>query len=144
MTTPTTETDDQTDEGATEQGKGNEAAKYRTRLRSTEAERDTLAARVARLQTSEVHRLAGARMADPDDLTVHGVQVVDLLDDDGEVDEAKVEAAVDDLLARKPRLAVDYEPLVDDLDGGARATVRRSSASWSGVLTSASRREPQR
>ncbi len=141
MTTPTTDqTDDQPDEAATEQGKGNEAAKYRTRLRSTEAERDALAARVARLQTAEVHRLARVRMADPDDLTVHGVQVAGLLDDDGEVDPAKVEAAVGDLLDRRPRLAKDYEPEVEGFDGGARTTVRRSGASWSGVLTSATQR----
>jgi hypothetical protein len=130
-------TEPEVDEG---KGKGSEAAKWRTRLRSTEAERDALAARIARLQTSEVHRLAAARMADPDDLTVHGVQVVDLLDDDGEVDEAKVEAAVDDLLDRRPRLAKDYEPEVEGFDGGARTTPSRGGASWSGVLTSATQR----
>lgn len=145
-----TTTESEQTEGATEpevdegKSRGSEAAKWRTRLRSTEAERDTLAQRVARLQTSEVHRLASARMADPDDLTVHGVQVVDLLDDDGEVDEAKVEAAVDALLTKRPRLAADYEPDAEGLDGGARASTRRSGASWSGVLTSARGLEPQR
>lgn len=120
-------------------GKGSEAAKWRVRLRAVEGERDALAARVARLQTSEVARLASARMADADDLQVHGVQVVDLLDDEGEVDEAKVEAAVEDLLTKRPRLAADYEPPTDGLDGGARRSVRTGGASWHSVVSGGQR-----
>lgn len=148
MTTPTTETDEQAEpEGAKEQSKdkpGAEAARYRVRAKQAEQDRDVLAARVARLQTSEVARLASARMADADDLRVHGVQVVDLLDDDGEVDEAKVEAAVDALLTKRPRLAADYEPEHDTLDGGARRTTSSGGASWGGVLAGASGREARR
>ncbi len=126
--------------GTEPEGKGNsEAAKWRTRLRAAEAERGTLAQRVARLQTVEVHRLAGA-LADPDDLFVFGkVEVADLLDDKGEVDSGKVEQAVVDLLARKPRLAKDYEPDVEGLDGGARQSVSSSGASWGSLLAGARR-----
>jgi hypothetical protein len=131
----TTETE-QTTEGAEPERKGgNEAARYRVRAKQAEQDRDALAARVVRLQTSEVHRLAAARMADPDDLTVHGVQVVDLLDTDGEVDAALVEAAVDALLTKRPRLAADYEPDAEGLDGGARKSAPGSTASWGSLLS---------
>lgn len=68
-TTEVEQTGEGEPEGATEHGKSNaEAARHRVRARQAEAERDALAQRVVRLQTSEVHRLASARMADPSDL----------------------------------------------------------------------------
>ncbi len=148
MTTATSESEgnsakpeDAEGKGTGSEGKGNsEAAKYRTRLRAVEAERDTLAQRVARLQQVEVDRLVAERMADPEDLRVlGGVALPDLLDDEGEVDPGKVEQAVDSLLARKPRLASDYQPDAEGFDGGARQSVSSSGASWGSVLAGARR-----
>ncbi len=134
----TSEDKDKDTEGEGEgEGKGNsEAAKYRTRLRAVEAERDGLAQRVARMQQAEVNHLVAERMADPEDLRVLGkVELADLLDDEGEVDSEKVEQAVTDLLERKPRLAADYQPDADGFDGGARQSVSNGGdASWSSVL----------
>jgi hypothetical protein len=69
-----------------------EAAGYRVRAKRT----DALNARLATAQAA----LTG-KLADPTDLPFTD----DLLDEDGLVDEAKVRAAVDDLLQRKPHLA---------------------------------------
>ncbi len=132
MTTATSE------DGAKPEDKGtgnSEAAKWRTRLRQAEAERDTLAQRLARMQQAEVDRLVAERMADPEDLRVLGkVEVADLLDDEGLVDVDKVDQAVSDVLKSKPRLAKDYEPDAEGFDGGARQSVSNSGASWSSVL----------
>lgn len=95
------------DDQADEQGAaGREAAKYRRRLRETEAERDGLAARVERQQLREVDRLAAERLAEPGDLRmIGGAQLEQLLTEDGDIDPAAVAAAVDELLTTRPGLA---------------------------------------
>ncbi len=70
-----------------------EAASHRVKAKRT----DALNARLATAQAA----LTG-KLADPTDLPFTD----DLLDDDGLVDEDRVRAAVDDLIARKPHLAV--------------------------------------
>lgn len=79
----------------TEQGgKGNrEAARYRKQLRETETERDQLRERLDTMHRAEVERLAGAVLSKPSGLWAAGVQVADLLAEDGTVDRSKVEAA---------------------------------------------------
>jgi hypothetical protein len=72
---------------------GKEAAKYRRRLRETEAERDTLTERLTTLQRSEAERLAAAALTDGADLWREGTELADLLDDDGNIDPDKVTAA---------------------------------------------------
>lgn len=142
MTTPTDQTTDEP-EGATEQGKdkaGAEAAKYRTRLRAAESERDALATRVAAYTRADVVRHVAERLTDADDLFIVGqVDVADLVDDEGALDVAAVDVAVDALLERRPRLAKDWEPDAEGLDGGARRSLPGSGASWSGVLSGAQR-----
>lgn len=95
-----------------------ESAGYRRRLRETEAERDRLAERVTAAQRAEVGRLAGGRLADAADLyreTDHS----DLLDETGDVDPAKVEAAIVGVLEAHPHWR-PAEPA--DFGGGARTT----------------------
>ena len=69
-----------------------EAAGHRVRAKRA----DALAAALVTAQAA-----ATGRLADPTDLPFSE----DLLDDDGLVDDGKVRAAVDELIARKPHLA---------------------------------------
>lgn len=84
------------DESIPEQDSGNrEAAKYRTRLREVEKERDTLSERVTALQRAEIERIAGTKLEKPAGLWASGVELADLLDENGDVDVEKVTAAAE-------------------------------------------------
>lgn len=93
-----------------EQGKNpnREAAKYRTRLREVETERDTLASQVERLQKAHVELMVQDRLHSPKALWANGTNVADLLDEDGRPDPEKVKEAVSEAvtslgLAERPR-----------------------------------------
>lgn len=134
-----------TDQGApppAEEGKASnaEAARHRVRARQAEEERDLLAKRLEALQTAELHRIAADRLADPTDLGVFGVTLADVIDEEtGLVDQGRVDSVVGDLLEKRPRLARDYAPDAVDFDAGARKTLSRPTASWSGVLSGTQR-----
>lgn len=94
------------DSAAQEPENGNrEAAKYRRRLRETEIERNALAAKVERYQRAKVLELAASSLSVPEDLLTLGPQLSELLNDDDEVNETAVKAAVDDLVRARPGLA---------------------------------------
>lgn len=76
-------------------GTGNEAAKYRRRLRDTETERDGLRGQVETLQRAEVERIAADKIMVPGGLWAGGTDLGDMLDDAGNVDREKVLAAVE-------------------------------------------------
>lgn len=90
-TTPDQHTD--LDNLETPEPQSKREARYRVQLRETEAERDTLAARVETMQRAEVERLAADVIAKPDALWASDTTLADLLDDDGQVDRDKVAAA---------------------------------------------------
>ena len=118
-------------EDTPEEPKGREA-RYRTRLRAAEAERDQLAARLTELQTSEIRRLA-ADLADPQDLfVVTCTTVLDYLDDNGNVDPAAVTEAVTDLLRTRPGLSARDTP-IDPLQGTGNVTAP-AKPSWNDLL----------
>ncbi|RFS86801.1 hypothetical protein D0T12_00455 [Actinomadura spongiicola] len=98
-----------------------EAARYRTQLRETEAERDQLRERVATMQRAEAERIAvtpgRARLNDGADLWAFGVELEELLGDDGQVDQRKVQNAIGDLIRRKPHLGTFMS-----FDQGTRGT----------------------
>ncbi|GJN99532.1 hypothetical protein NJB18091_30130 [Mycobacterium marinum] len=71
-------------------GESREAAKYRHRAKTAEAERDQLGERLTVLQRAEVERLAGAHLADGADFWRDGAQLADVLDDAGNVDPEQV------------------------------------------------------
>ncbi|OKH86037.1 hypothetical protein EB75_09620 [Mycobacterium sp. ST-F2] len=72
-------------------GTGNrEAAKYRRKLRETEAERDTLVQRLESMQRAEAERLAGEHLAKGVALWLGDTALADLLNGDGNVDPDKV------------------------------------------------------
>jgi hypothetical protein len=81
-----------------------EAANYRTRLRDTEAERDTLRERVAGYQRAEVEGLVGDRLATPADLFLLA-DVSDFIGDDGQVDAERVTERIDAALKERPHWA---------------------------------------
>jgi len=109
-----------TEQEAPEGTSNAEAAKYRRRLRETEADRDALAARVTAFQTREAGRLATGpgRLLDAEDLW-RVTDLPGLLGDDGEVDPQKVATSVAGLLEAKPHYAAP--PVLGvDLDLGSR------------------------
>lgn len=87
-----------------------EAARRRTETRAIEAERDTLA---TRLETTQRTVIESILANDPDVAYLHrasdlfdigGVKVADLLDDIGEVDRGKVQAAAETLKSERAYL----------------------------------------
>lgn len=79
-------------EGTAEDG-NREAAKYRRRLRDTEADRDRLAAQVEALQRAEIDRLAAAEGIKPEALWASGANLPEMLTTDGIVDPDRVTVA---------------------------------------------------
>lgn len=112
-----------------------EAAKWRRKVRDVEAERDGLAARVEKMQRAQVAGLVGDRLAVPDDLLAFGLQLTELLGEDGEVDAGLVKTAVAGLLSSRPGLAVARDqPRFPDLGGGRRGTTVDAGPRWAELL----------
>lgn len=133
-TTTTAEGQQPEDQQPEDQGSAREAQRLRARARDAEAERDALAQRVATFQQGEVLRLAGEHLAEPGDLlTLGGVQVADLLAEDGSVDPALVEGAAAALVEARGARFAKAVPTAN-YDGGVRTTARTPTASWSSVL----------
>lgn len=70
--------------------------RYREQLRATEAERDTLRNTLESMQRREVERVAAEHLVKPSSLWTVGVELDNLLDDDGTVDPEKVRATAID------------------------------------------------
>lgn len=87
-------TDQEQDEQQPEETKNAEAARYRRRLRETEAERDRLATQVDALRTAAVDDEVKAKGIQPAAFWAAGNTLADLLDDDGALDPDKIEAGV--------------------------------------------------
>lgn len=95
-TEPTEATEAPTDDQPQPENKaGKEAAKYRTRLRETEAERDALVEKVTALRRAAVDDRVKAHKVPVDGFWASGVQLEDLMDEDGNLDDEKVKAAAD-------------------------------------------------
>lgn len=113
-----------------------EAAKYRRRLRETEAERDQLAARNSDLERAEVERqITGpGGLASASDLWTAGVQLADLRGEDGGLDPEKVKEARDKVLSEHPHWR---EPTKTSMDGGVRGMVPEGPPSFGGAIKQA-------
>lgn len=76
-----------------------------------ERERDEARARVHALLEREAERVAATTLAAPGDVWLDGATVADLLNEDGsDVDPAKVKAAVDAIIAKRPGLSKSQPP----------------------------------
>lgn len=70
-----------------------EAAKYRRRLREAEKERDGLRGQLEAMQRAAVESLAGKTLRKPEALWAAGVELADVLDQNGKPDAEKVATA---------------------------------------------------
>ena len=122
--------EDQDDAG---DGPGREAAKYRRRLREAETERDRLSERVESLQRAEVERLATADSLRPAALWSSGVELADLLSDDGTVSAAKVSAAID---GAREQLGIPNPPPRNYVKNEGRSLGRPSKPSGKAAMVS--------
>lgn len=103
------------------EGGNSEAAKYRRRLRDTEAERDGLAQRVETLQRAEVERLA-SDLSKPAAIWAAGVQLADLLDKDGNIDTEKATEAITTATDSLGLQQASRAPRPDPTQGGQGGT----------------------
>jgi hypothetical protein len=108
-------------------------ATYRIRARDAEAAMTALQERVTRMQRADVERQA-AVLHDPSDLWAAGVELVELLDEDGEVDQQRVAEAVAALADSKPYMRKPT-PRRSGFGQGSRTLVDSGSGtSWGEVL----------
>jgi len=122
-------TEDTTDDGDAKLRR--EASRYRRQLRETETERDGLRTRVEAMQRAEVERLAAKDLATPTDLWVLGAVLGDLLDDNGNVDQAKVNDATAKILTDRPGWRRITHP---NFDGGVRTAAPNTGPTWHDAL----------
>ncbi|WP_083178141.1 hypothetical protein [Mycobacterium scrofulaceum] len=114
-----------------------EAAKYRTRAREAEQQRDALVARVEALQLREVNRLAGEHLAQPADLlALGGVTLAELLDEDGNVDPETVADAAEALIESRPGLAKNPKVSAVDHTQGTGNSPGNRKLDWVDLLKS--------
>jgi hypothetical protein len=110
-------------------------ATYRIRAREAEAVSTALMERVTRMQRGDVERQAAAQLHDPSDLWTSGVELVELLDEDGEVDQQRVAEAVAALADSKPYLLKPTPRSRSGFGQGRRTPVDSGSGtSWGEVL----------
>ena len=111
--------------------KGNREARYRTERNAAREELTTAQARIERMQRAEVERLAAdAGLSHASDVfTLSGNGPADYLDDDGNVDSAKVAADVAAVLTERPGLRKNA-PAFDPTQGTGGNKPKASSPSW--------------
>ena len=114
-----------------------EAARYRTRLRETETERDSLRSTLDTYRRRDAELAAeAAGMAKGSDIFVAGTELESLLADDGTVDDAKVKTAAAAVLAERPHWATPPPPKPKpDASQGQMSGKQESEASWSDVIS---------
>ena len=116
-----------------------EAAKWRTRLRVAEGERDALAATVETMQRAEVARLAGVFLSQGGDLLeLGGHELADLLTEEGTVDPERVNELAKELQLSRPGLSRHGVGATHQNFGqvavGPASARGGSKASWGAVL----------
>lgn len=115
-----------------------EAARYRTRLRDTEAVRDALAARVERFERATVERVAAETLSSPGDVWLFTAADALPRTPEGEVDTDAVRAAVAKITEGRPGLAIPPKRVVDT-GGGRRGDPLPSEPSWASIINPSAR-----
>jgi hypothetical protein len=107
-------------------------ARYRREAREAQAQVAELTERVTRMQRAEVERMA-ARLHNPSDFWTAGVDLAELLNEDGEVNPERVAEAVAALADSKPYLM--KPPRRSNFGQGNRTPVDLDSGTtWGSVL----------
>lgn len=136
MTTdnPTTTEPETTTETApvTETADERRDSRTRAKLREVEAERDALRAALLPHVRAAAEKLAGERLASGPSLWLAGVDPLSLLDDEHNVDPAKVTTAVDRLLDAAPQ----FGQKAPSFDSGARSDVAPTRG-WADLIDKA-------
>lgn len=131
---------------------GNEAARYRKRLRAAEAEhekaigeltteRDQLAEQLTAIRRNQIDNHTVELGIKPEALWASGAKVEDLLGDDGVPDVAKITAAVNTARTTLGILHPSHPQLGSRSGSGASATGEHRQASWAAALNSPRREE---
>lgn len=111
-----------------------EAAKWRTKLRETEAERDTLRSQLEAAHRALIETRVSSRLVDPADYWLHGGQIV--VSEDGlTLDAAAIDAHVSGILESRPHLTARRAPAPNPAQGtsGAGAT-KGDGPTWGDVF----------
>lgn len=108
-------------------------ARYRRRLRDTEAERDRLAEQLRSRDRSDVERRVADRLDRPADVWLVWDDAERFHDDDGNLDTDAVDAAVAELLRERPSWAKRTRRRDPDQGRGRRADTY-DRGSWLGVV----------
>ena len=134
-TTTPSETTEETPaaEAAETEAKPNREARYRVERNEAREQVTALTARIEQLQQREVEQIAAAHLSAPADLlTLGGVTLADLLDDDGNVDADKVTAVAADVLGTRPGLRPN-QPAIDPSQGSG-GNPGKSTPTWGSLL----------
>jgi hypothetical protein len=116
-----------------------EAAKWRTRYREAEAQRDALAAQLDAVRRDQVGAMATAIGIKPQALWASGVEISNLLTDAGAIDPAKVRDAVE---GARAELGITKRPAsMAGLSSGALAP-QPPRDQWREAFTPRRHREP--
>ncbi|GAB4678010.1 hypothetical protein [Mycobacterium timonense] len=120
----------------TEAPKGTKEARFRQERNEARAERDSLAERVAQLQTRELERIASKSLSNPADLlTLSGKSLADFLDENGELDAELVTETANELLGTRPGLRPHARP-VDPSQGTGNARPTKAQPTFADLLKS--------
>ena len=123
---PETPTD--TEGTPTEPKAAKEAARYRRQLRAAESERDQFRDQLAALRRAAVEDRLKAQHVPPAGFWASGVQLDDLLDDSGDLDDEAIKTAADNAVETLglERVGVHMRPVPSE----GRTTNPRGAKSW--------------
>ncbi|WP_020077204.1 hypothetical protein [Cryocola sp. 340MFSha3.1] len=142
--------DDGSADDAADRTPSSEAARRRRELRETQAELESARATVARLQAQALNTAATPpvevggnlwRLAVPEDLfDIAGHRIEDFTTDEGTIDTTKVQTALQELHAARPRLfdqvprPAPHDPVKEALDRMSTPTRSSRGSSWSSLI----------